>query len=212
MKVKEDNCPPGLLPLSTLTSKKIPPPRSSQFLALISKIFVRWDVLTSQRCLSFTFPPQASSVPLLFPLPCFPHVSPPPALFCLPVLPQSSFHSCPPSLPFPFLSSAAVLFSLFLSSFTSMASGSWVKRCRTEPTGGLAYLTAGSNELQHNLASGQMWGRLSEGGGFWHVDGNANQTPRQECHECAVMKPSFQFGLMANLFTFQFIAQHNLLC
>ena len=78
----------------------------------------------SQRCLSFTFPSQASSSPLFFPLPCFPHVSPPPpppSLFCLPVLPQSSFHSCPPPLPFPFLSSAAVLFSLFLSSFTSMA-------------------------------------------------------------------------------------------
>lgn len=140
---------------------------------------MRWDVLTSHRCLSFTFPSQASSLPLLFPLPCFPHVSPPPppppALFCLPVLPQSSFHSCLPPLPFPFLSTAAVLFLLFLSSFTSMASGSWVKRCRTEPTGGLAYLTAGSNELQHVLASGQMWGGLLEGGDFWHLDGTANQ-------------------------------------
>lgn len=166
----------------------------------------------SHRCLSFTFPSQASPSPLLFPLPCFPHVSPPPpALCCLPVLPQSSFHSCPPPLPFPFLSTAAVLFSLFLSSFTSMASGSWVKRCRTEPTGGLAYLTAGSNELQHILASGQMWGRLLEGGSFWHLDGTANQTPRQECHKCTVMKTSFQFSLMSHLCKLQFIAQHNLL-
>lgn len=141
---------------------------------------MRWDVLTSQRCLPFTFPSQVSSSPLLFPLPCFLHVSPPPALFCLPVLPQSSFHSCPSPLPFPFLSSAAVLFSLFLSSFTSMASGSWVKRCRTEPTGGLAYLTAGSNKLQHILASGQMWGRLLEEGSFWRLDETANQTPRRE--------------------------------
>lgn len=117
-------------------SKEIPPLHSSQFRALVFKIFERWDVLLSHRCLSFTFPSQTSSLPLLFPLPCYPHVSPLPALFCLPVLPQSSFHSCPPPLPFPFLSSAAVLFSLFLSSFTSMASGSWLKRCRTEPTGG----------------------------------------------------------------------------
>lgn len=136
---------------------------------------------------------------------------PPPALFCLPVLPQSSFHSCPPPLPFPFLSSAAVLFSLFLSSFTSMASGRWVKRCRTEPTGGLAYLPAGSNEPQHILASGQMWGRPLGGGSLWHLDGTANQTPRRERHGCDVMKTSFQFGLMSNLCTLRFNAQHNLL-
>lgn len=125
--------------------------------------------------------------------------------FCL----KAHFIPAPPPLPFPFLSSAAVLFSLFLSSFTSMASGSWVKRCRTEPTGGLAYLTAGSNELQHILASGQMWGWLLEGGSFWHLDGTANQTPRRECHECAMMKASFHFSLMSNLCTLQFIAQHN---
>lgn len=136
---------------------------------------------------------------------------PPPALFCLPVLPQSSFHSCPPPLPFPFLSSAAVLFSLFLSSFTSMASGSWVKRCRTEPTGGPAYLTAGSNQMQHILASGQMRGWLLEGGSLWHLDGTANQTPRRERRECGVVKTSFHFGLMSNLCTFRFNAQHNFL-
>lgn len=152
---------------SNAAFKHIPPPRSSQFLALIFKIAARWDVLMSPCCLSFTFPSQAPSrlssslcpASLMSP-------PPPPALFCLPVLPQSSFHSCPPPLPFPSLSSAAVLFSLFLSSFTSMAPGSRVKRCRTEPTGGPAYLTAGSNEPQPILASGQMWGWPTEGGSF----------------------------------------------
>lgn len=50
-----------------------------------------------------------------------------------------------PALPLPFscLSSPVVLFLLFLSSLTSMASGSWVKHCLTEHTGSLVYLAAG---------------------------------------------------------------------
>lgn len=133
-------------------------------------------------------------------LPSSPPPPPPPALFSLPVLPQSSFHSCPPLLPFPSLSSAAVLFLLFLSSFTSMAPGSWVKRCRTEPTGGRAYLTAGSNELRHILPLGLMWGWPLEVGTFSYIDGTANQATRQGCHRCA-LKSTSHLSLMWNLYT-----------
>ena len=55
------------------------------------------------------------------------------SLFCLAVLPQSSFHPWPPfalSLPL----SPVILLLLFLSSLTSMVSGSWVKHFMAENT------------------------------------------------------------------------------